>query len=584
MIVQLLAAAALYSPPPLDVQTYDPGSGKSPLVLLQAPADGVAYYQLKERARALYRADERWAEAEPVMEQLVRAYPRDPENWTMLSRTKRRLKKFDEAAAAAAKAAPLLGEQADYLIALNAIQAGNKRAALDGLRHAIFARGGIIRQSLIDYYPGFEPLKNDAEFREITGNPDTAGWSREQGWAHDLKFFYDEVKRVNPDYRERPFPAEFERRYAQLVGETPTLSDEQLFVGMQRLLAILHQGHLTLWADDKARVPNRFLPLRFYAFPEGLYVIDADAGHKNLIGSRVDGIGTLTADEALRRLAETNSVDGDMAHLWSAPRLGESYYLKGLGGSKTADSIDLAVVGANGKRRSVSVATVATAPYVDQVNRPDKLLAPGGVAAPMFLSNMKDTFWHRPLADRDAFYVQVNNLVDSERESLDDYGRRLWGDLDRLKPRDLILDLRHNNGGSTQLYPNLLRSLIAFSRVPGNQIYVLIGRRTYSAAGNFVTDLERLADPIFVGEASSECCNLYGDPAEIFLPYSRIKGEFTAMKWNLSTPSDRRREISPEVPVQLTAKAYFAGLDPVIDAVFELIASTRTAGKKTAGI
>jgi len=122
-------------------------------------------------------------------------------------------------------------------------------------------------------------------------------------------------------------------------------------------------------------------------------------------------------------------------------------------------------------------------------------------------------------------------------------------------------------------YEELLRSLIAFSRVPGHTVYVLIGRRSYSATGNFVTDLERLTDPIFVGEASSECCNLYGDPIELTLPYSGIQLEVTALRWQLSTPSDRRREISPELPVQLTAAAYFAGKDPALDAIFKLIAA-----------
>jgi hypothetical protein len=82
-------------------------------------------------------------------------------------------------------------------------------------------------------------------------------------------------------------------------------------------------------------------------------------------------------------------------------------------------------------------------------------------------------------------------------------------------------------------------------------------------------------DPIFVGEASSECCNLYGDPVHVVLPWSRTEGELTAVKWQLSEPGDRRREMSPDVPVQLTAAAYFAGQDPAMEAVFRLIARRR---------
>jgi hypothetical protein len=188
---------------------------------------------------------------------------------------------------------------------------------------------------------------------------------------------------------------------------------------------------------------------------------------------------------------------------------------------------------------------------------------------------MGKTFWHTAVPEHDAVYVQVNNLKDAEGETLEAYGRRLWTVLDTTRAANLIVDIRHNNGGTTQLYPELLRSLIAYSRVPGHQVWVLIGRRTYSAAGNFVTDLERLTDPVFVGEASSECCNLYGDPVSLHLPWSGVEGELTAVKWQLSQPGDARREISPEVPVQLTAAAYFAGQDPALDAIYRLIAARK---------
>ncbi|HYH82086.1 MAG TPA: hypothetical protein VEX86_19925 [Longimicrobium sp.] len=86
--------------------------------------------------------------------------------------------------------------------------------------------------------------------------------------------------------------------------------------------------------------------------------------------------------------------------------------------------------------------------------------------------------------------------------------------------------------------------------------------------------------PIFVGEASSECCNLYGDPVSVTLPYSGVQGELTAVKWQLSAPGDRRREMSPEVPVQLTARAYFAGEDPALDTIYRMIAARRAAAPR----
>jgi tetratricopeptide (TPR) repeat protein len=569
----ILASLLLASPRAADAQWYDPASGQSPMVLMQVPEDGVAYYQIKERARALLR-ERQFAEAEPLLEQLVRDYPRDPENWTALGRTRYNLRKFREAADAWGKAGPLIGWDLQYAngyrVSLALAAAGERRAALDTLRHMIFERRGIFRRDL-DEWPEFAVLKDDPEFHEIIGQVNTTGWTRDQGWAYDVDFLYNELHRVNPDYRNVPLPAEVTRRYQALKRDIPRLSNEEIFIGMQRMLAPLHQGHIVLWGPPG----NRYLPARLYAFPEGIFIIESSV--PELVGARIVAFGDTPADAAMRLLAETASVDGDMEHLWAVARLAETAYLKGLGFTDRADSVRLTLQGRDGRTRTVSVATLATAPE----GRQDRLAPPPGVAPPLFLRDIVVTqkHWDTPLPEHDALYVQVNNLVDEENETLAQFGQRLWTVLDSVRPKNLVLDLRHNNGGTTQLYNELLRTLVAFSRTAGHQVYVLIGRRSYSATGNFVTDLERLVDPIFVGEASSECCNLYGDPTVVKLPYSGTQGELTAVKWQLSVPSDRRREMSPEVPVQLTAAAYFAGQDPAMDAVFRMIARRRSGSQ-----
>jgi predicted Zn-dependent protease len=77
---------------------------------------------------ALYDA-QKWQEAEPLIEQLVRDYPRDRDNWRMLVRTKRRLGKFADAAEAAERARPVLNRQGEYIEAVNHYEAGGKQAA-----------------------------------------------------------------------------------------------------------------------------------------------------------------------------------------------------------------------------------------------------------------------------------------------------------------------------------------------------------------------------------------------------------------------------------------------------------------------
>ncbi|HSU13138.1 hypothetical protein [Longimicrobium sp.] len=552
-------------------QTYDPAKGESPLTLLSVPADGVAYFQAKTRARELFNA-QKWAEAEPLLLRLARDYPRDPENWYLLGFAQRNLHHDAEAAVSFERAGPLIGWDLQhwngYRMAAARLAAGDRRGALDALRWMIEERHGFLRGSLYDD-SRFAALKGDPEFLRLIGRPDVTGWSRDEGWVRDIEMLYGETKRVNPDYRDVPFPAELTRRYEQLKRDVPRLSDEEIFMGMNRMLAVLHQGHVDLWSERN----NHYLPIRLYAFPEGLFIIEADSAYRSLEGARVVAFGSMPADTALRRMSEGVSVDGDMQYLWGVSNLAETMWLKGIGATQRTDSVRLTVQMPGGPTRTVTLPTRDSA----RAGRQDRLVAPPGVAAPLFLSHMDKVFWHQPVPGHDALFVQINNLKDAPDETIAQYGRRLWGVVDTTHAKNLIVDIRHNNGGTTQLYPELLRTLVAYSRVPGRQVWVLMGRRTYSAAGNFVTDLERLTSPFFVGEASSECCNLYGDPINVTLPYSGVQAELTAVRWQLSAPGDRRREISPEVPVQLTARAYFAGQDPALDAIYRLIELRKTA-------
>ena len=100
---------------------------------------------------------------------------------------------------------------------------------------------------------------------------------------------------------------------------------------------------------------------------------------------------------------------------------------------------------------------------------------------------------------------------------------------------------------------------------------MIIGRGLYSATANLITDLERLAAPIFVGEPSSGTGNQDGDESYVILPHSGIRGWLTSVWWQYSHPWDRRTSLVPDVPVQLTAKAYFAGQDPAMETILALI-------------
>ena len=130
----------------------------------------------------------------------------------------------------------------------------------------------------------------------------------------------------------------------------------------------------------------------------------------------------------------------------------------------------------------------------------------------------------------------------------------------------VIVDVRHNPGGDNHTYPPLLNLLLDPLVNRPAYLYVIIGRQTFSAATNFVTELDAQSSAVFVGEPTGGRPNLYGDTRVVILPSSHIKVNVSSRYWEKSTPDDERPWIPPDIPVELSSSNYFAGVDPILDA------------------
>jgi ABC-type hemin transport system substrate-binding protein len=94
----------------------------------------------------------------------------------------------------------------------------------------------------------------------------------------------------------------------------------------------------------------------------------------------------------------------------------------------------------------------------------------------------------------------------------------------------------------------------------------LISRSTFSAAQNFITELERRTRVSFIGETSGGSPNLYGDAQAVDLPDAGLRVNVATIYWQKSFAGDARVAIEPRVTVPLGSRAFFRGKDPVLAA------------------
>ncbi len=90
---------------------------------------------------------------------------------------------------------------------------------------------------------------------------------------------------------------------------------------------------------------------------------------------------------------------------------------------------------------------------------------------------------------------------------------------------------------------------------------------TFSAAGNFVTDIERRTETLLVGEPTGGAPNQYGDARRQELPSSRLLFFVSTLYHQRSTADDPRLTHKPDLPAALSSRDFFNGRDPAMEAI-----------------
>jgi tetratricopeptide (TPR) repeat protein len=532
---------------------------------LVSPAEPLTYFDQTREGVRLFD-EQKYSEAAEVFQKAVSQYPKDGSVWIRLGQALRLSNKPKEAIAAYEKGLELTSPWPPAGVRLSLAQVylvlGNKEMAYRVLERMMQEDQYTQKPGIYDH-PAFAAIRDEPRFLKLVGRIDTSKMSREEGWRTDIDYLVSEIKRVNHLYRKQPLPEELTARQRALKLDVGELTDEEMFLGLGRMLSPLKQGHVSLAIfPETTRLAVRTIPLQFYAFPEGIFVVRSDEKNADLVGAEVLRIEDAPPGEVLKRIEEHASVENEMKMLWGGMRpLGSIPVLRGLGVLKSGrDEVRLTL-----KLKDGQAVERVLAPVAQEQER--KLGPPPVATLPLFVRDVPRAHWLESLPESDAVFVQVNQIAPDPDESMAEFGLKLRRFLADTPVKNVILDLRHNNGGNTFTYTEMLRTLVAHSTKEVNRLYVIIGRGVYSATSNLISDLERLARPIFVGEPSSGIGNQDGDESMTVLPYSGIRAFLTSVKWQYSHPWDLRTSMVPDIPVQLAAKDYFAGKDSVMETI-----------------
>lgn len=412
-------------------------------------------------------------------------------------------------------------------------------------------------------------LPGTARMTGTEGLPQQAA-SRDAGWRADLDTLLAVARRVHASPQRPAHSADFAQAAAELRERVPALPDHRIAVEIQRLLAMLGDGHSLVYPMPSPRVSLGMLPIEVYLFEDGLYIVDGLGPARDLVGSRIRRFGSLATEEVLRRMERYVSRDnpiGLKAFASLYPVIPE--YLEAWGATTDRRRVTLTVQDTLGAVREVVL-------DAGPARRTRRRLHPPPAARdtlPLYLREPERNFWLHALPARRALYVQFNQVADAPGARIADLARLMRDSLAAQRLTSLIIDVRHNNGGNNLLLGPLLDEIASFAGVSrAHRVHVLTSRSTFSAAQNFINRLERrVPGATFAGEPSMSSPNFTGEDNPVRLPYSGLVVSISNRYWQDSDPGDRRPWIAPHLAVAMTGRDWLRNRDPVLERVLQEI-------------
>ncbi|MDJ0908808.1 MAG: hypothetical protein QNI99_06425 [Woeseiaceae bacterium] len=527
---------------------------------------------------------ERWAEVVAHLSERLEDNPWYGEDWYLLGLAHSRLGDCERAAPLYARALELGNNGSTWGMRDARVEAAECAALLGdadaAVEHLSIAQA---RHKFDDFArfaddSRFGSLSEHPEFRRMSGAGDVSGVDRVAGWRSDLDYFVGLMLRRHPNPFHTVDEDEWRAAAGALRAEIPELTDLQIVGRFMHLAGMIEDGHTSVYPPFEGPLAFHMSPIWAYAFEDEWRIVAAAPDHEELVGARIVAVEGVPMADAETLIAGHLPRDNDFTPKWiTSVALQFVEISAGVFGAEDPSLLTLDVELSSGERLSVSLpgGPMDRNPMAAWVPSDWPSVEPEN--APLWLNRVDDGLWFEELPEIGAIYAQINQIRDGDERSLEDFGRELRQRLTDGEYRHLIIDLRHNNGGNGYLNWPFVRELVRTEAIDhADGLFVIAGRRTFSAAQLLANMLEFHTDAIFVGEPTGSSPAFYGEDTLFRLPYSGLMGSISSFWFqNRFISDDKRPWIAPDLAAELSFDDLKSGRDPALEAIREYLGRQR---------
>ena len=391
-------------------------------------------------------------------------------------------------------------------------------------------------------------------------------------WQEDLRFLQKTVHKEYAFLFVKTTKEAFDTKVEALYRDIPNLEPHEIIVRMTGLIASFKYGHTGIFLSQKS-INFHSLPINLYEFKDDIYIQGVHKKYQNTLGAKVVKINGIPIQEALDKIKPiVNAENAQYFKAYGINYLRNIEVLHAQGITKMLQNEITLTLEKDGKTFTQSFTAMGDGEYVPTHKgyvhqNEDWLDARDQSATPLYLKHLDKIYYSEYLEDKKAIYVRHSRIRDEAKESTAAFYDRVFDEVEDKEVEKLIIDLRLNGGGNNYLNKEVIKGIIETKKInKTGKLFVIIGKRTFSACQNLVNELDNYTNVIFVGEPTAENINFWGDNRPVTLPNTGINVSLSYLWWQDKPALENGEWIAPSLPVTMTFKEYASNQDPVLEA------------------
>lgn len=381
---------------------------------------------------------------------------------------------------------------------------------------------------------------------------------RVEQWRSDLRFFADEMAKKHLNAFHYVSRERFSTEIAKLDSELPRLDADGVFVGLQRLVALVGDGHTTVRPPIEL-VRDFPIGIRQFGSDYRIVSVAPGLGLDGALGTRLVRIQDTPVSKVVELLLPLTPQDEPgLAPVRIPVLLTFANVLHGLGIIEGTTSASFIFVDDGGREFSLDI------PSMSNEEESKVTFVRVSKQTPLYVQRPRETFWFTYLSESKTVYCQFRAY-----NQLSEHGKALMEFVKQNQPDKLVIDMRLNGGGD---YFEGLKHIVQPIRDDPKlnrkgHLFVLIGPATFSAAMANATHFRYQTAAILVGQPIGEKPNSYSEPRNETLPNSHFVFRYQTKFYKFVESGENI--VRPDQEIEPSWDDYKSGYDTALEWVLK---------------